>query len=64
MTPVEILNNRARLDDLDGKTDELLMGSMDFERFGKDMKRKMLWERAKLIGIFALGALVVLSLYS
>ena len=58
---MEILNNRTRLDDLDGKTDELLMGSMEFERFGRDMKRKMLWERTKLIVIFGIGALVFLA---
>ena len=52
------MNNKTKLDDLDGKTDELLIGAMDYERFGKDLKRKYRLERTKLICIFG-GAAVV-----
>ena len=56
--PVDILNHKTKLDDLDGKTDELLMGAMDFEKFGRDLKRKYQWERAKLVLVFGAGAIV------
>lgn len=59
---MDILSHKTKLDDLDGKTDELLIGAMDFEKFGKDLKRKYQWERAKLILIFG-GAAVVQCRY-
>ncbi len=52
-----MISNRTKIDDLDGKTDELLLGAMDFDRFSKDLKKKYQWERYRIY--MALAAIIL-----
>lgn len=53
-----MLNNKSKLDDLDGRSEDLMLGAIEFDKLGKDLKRKVWLEKMRIIAVLSFAGLV------
>ena len=56
--PAEILNNKSNLEELEGKSEDLMLGAFEYDKLGKDLKRKIMMERMKVVVFLVVAGVV------
>ena len=56
-----MLNNKSKLDDLDGRSEDLMLGAIEFDKLGKDLKRKIWLEKMRIVAALSVAGLVLSS---